>query len=126
MGAMPALGDLEMRVMEALWAHDEPQSVRAVHDDIVAERDLAYTTILTVLDRLAKKGRVKRTRSGRAWLYSPAASRAVMVAEALVEELNDAADERAEALDEFVQRLSPADVETLGKLLRTVRSVRSA
>lgn len=111
-----------MRVMEALWASSEPQSVRAVHDEIVAERDLAYTTILTVLDRLAKKGRVERTRAGRAWFYSPAASRAVMVAEAMVEELTDAAADRAEALDEFVRRLTPTDVETLSKLLRSVRS----
>ncbi|MGJ3508305.1 BlaI/MecI/CopY family transcriptional regulator [Enemella sp. A6] len=105
-----ALGDLELRVMEALWAQDEPVSVRAVHADITTERDLAYTTILTVLDRLAKKGRVKRKRSGRAWLYYPAASRAVMVADTMMEELADAGGDRAVALAEFADRLGKADL----------------
>ncbi|NLT29536.1 MAG: BlaI/MecI/CopY family transcriptional regulator [Propionibacterium sp.] len=125
---MPALGDLELRVMESLWAHAEPLSVRAVHSDIISERDLAYTTILTVLDRLAKKGRVKRKRSGRAWLYYPAASRAVMVAETMVEELADAADERGTAIDEFVARLGESDLRALGAAVdRTLQTaVRSS
>lgn len=100
--------------METLWAHAEPLSVRAVHSDIIADRDLAYTTILTVLDRLAKKGRVKRKRSGRAWLYYPSETRAVLVAESMVLELDDAADERAAALVEFASRLDEADLRTLG------------
>lgn len=114
--------------METLWAHSEPLSVRAVHSDIITERDLAYTTILTVLDRLAKKGTVQRQRSGRAWLYYPSASRAVMVADTMVEELGDAAGERTEALTEFVSRLDDADLRVLGTAVERAQqaAVRSA
>jgi hypothetical protein len=42
-----------------------------VHDAIGIERGLAYTTLMTVLDRMSKKGLVERERDGRAWRYSP-------------------------------------------------------
>ena len=72
---MPVLGELENAVMELLWSRRVPMSVRDVHDLLVRQRDLAYTTVMTVLDRLSKKGIVHRELEGRAWLYSPARSR---------------------------------------------------
>ena len=72
---MNSLGELERRVMDRLWATPGPQSVRDVHLALSAERDLAYTTVMTVLDRLAKKALVRRTRDGRAYLYEPAQGR---------------------------------------------------
>ncbi len=72
---MPVLGELENAVMELLWSHRAPMSVRDVHDALVRQRDLAYTTVMTVLDRLSKKGIANRELDGRAWLYSPARSR---------------------------------------------------
>ena len=50
------LGTLEREVMDHLWDADGPQTVREVHRAICAERKLAYTTIMTVLRRLAGKG----------------------------------------------------------------------
>ena len=68
------LGDLERAVMEELWttaeAHPEGRTVREVHDAIGVDRGLAYTTLMTVLDRMAKKGLVHRERDGRAWRYT--------------------------------------------------------
>lgn len=68
---MSLLGELERAVMEVLWQTDAALSVRDVHAAL-ADRDLAYTTVMTVLDRLAKKGICSRELEGRAWLYRPA------------------------------------------------------
>ena len=63
-----ALGHLELRVMEILWSHGESN----VHD-VVARlgRPLAYTTVMTTLDRLFKKGLLVRSKCERAYLYRP-------------------------------------------------------
>lgn len=67
------LGRLELGVMEILWLHGE-SSVRDVVQKIA--RPLAYTTIMTTLDRLYKKNFLERRKSERAFLYSPRLSRA--------------------------------------------------
>lgn len=67
-----SLGTLEARVMELLWARGE-SSVRDVFESI--DRPLAYTTVMTTLERLFKKGLLDRCKSGRAFLYSPAMDR---------------------------------------------------
>ncbi|HUJ31339.1 MAG TPA: BlaI/MecI/CopY family transcriptional regulator [Candidatus Acidoferrum sp.] len=67
-----ALGSLESRVMEILWARGEC-SVRDVCERVESPR--AYTTVMTTLERLFKKGLLTRQKSGRAFLYAPAVSR---------------------------------------------------
>src|SRR4029079_5797141 len=67
-GGVPNLGQLERAVMERLWAADGPLTARAVQDGL-ATRDLAPTTVLTVLGRLERKGLVARERDGRAHHY---------------------------------------------------------
>jgi len=71
---LASLGELESAVLEALWSHG-PLSTPAVHDVVGVPRNLAYTTILTVLQRLHKKGLVSREEQGRAHLYSAVLSR---------------------------------------------------
>jgi predicted transcriptional regulator len=66
------LGHLEQNVMEILWNGAE-MSVRDVTSDL--GRPLAYTTVMTTLDRLFKKGLLQRRKSDRAFLYSPKLSR---------------------------------------------------
>lgn len=85
---MAVLGELESAVMGILWTHPEWLSVRDVHELLAADRDLAYTTVMTVLDRLAKKGLATRTLDGRAWLYHPARPRTEEVAAAVIAELS--------------------------------------
>jgi predicted transcriptional regulator len=67
------LGPLEISVMEALWRRGE-SNVREVADTL--ERPLAYTTVMTTLDRLYKKGELERRKEQRAFYYSPRFSRA--------------------------------------------------
>ena len=72
LGSTPALGHLEAQVMDVLWADGEA-NVRDVAQKI--DRPLAYTTIMTTLDRLFKKGLLERRKSERAFLYSPSFTR---------------------------------------------------
>jgi predicted transcriptional regulator len=67
-----ALGSLEREVMEIVWNADEV-TVREVQAKL--ERPVAYTTAMTTLDRLFKKGYVVRTMSGRAFVYRASGSR---------------------------------------------------
>lgn len=67
---MAVLGDLEQHVMAVLWRAKTPLSVREVHERLHYSREVAYTTVMTVLDRLAKKEVVERALVGRAWVYS--------------------------------------------------------
>ena len=68
----PALGHLEANVLEILWSRGES----SVHDVIGRlDRPLAYTTVMTTLDRLYKKGVLERRKCERAFLYSPRLSR---------------------------------------------------
>lgn len=64
----PVLGPLEIRVMEVLWSAGQ-SSVRDVVEKL--ETRLAYTTVMTTLDRLFKKGMLDRQKSERAFLYLP-------------------------------------------------------
>jgi predicted transcriptional regulator len=65
---------LELACLKALWTLGEG-NVRAVQQALEHTRPLAYTTIMTVLDRLVRKGKLTRHKVSRAYVYSPAASR---------------------------------------------------
>lgn len=103
---MAILGELEMQIMEILWQQDKPVSVREIHEDLLKVRSLAYTTVMTVLDRLAKKGIAHREREGRAWLYVAGFTRAELVVTAMQEALADAGADGQAALTRFAQTLT--------------------
>ncbi len=114
-----SLGDLERAVMEVLWGRDEPVAVR----DVLAaleDRGLAYTTVMTVLDRLAKKDLVRRERDGRAWRYVPVNSREGYVAELMLDALALTGDRDA-ALARFVRSVSEAEAAVLSRELSSPR-----
>src|SRR5438874_11340117 len=64
------LAPLELDCMNALWPCGEA-TVRQIQEALKPTRPRAYTTIMTILDRLAQKGVVERRKSGRAWVYKP-------------------------------------------------------
>lgn len=66
-----SLSSLELDCMKTIWALGQ-STVKQVHRDLASRRPLAYTTVLTVLDRLHRKGVVRRKRMGKAHLYRPA------------------------------------------------------
>jgi predicted transcriptional regulator len=65
-------GSLEVRVLDGLWRRGTPASVRDLQHDFPRT---AYTTLMTTLDRLHRKGVLTRMKSGRAFLYEPRCSR---------------------------------------------------
>ena len=98
--------------MEVLWSAEEPLSVRHVLDALNHGRPepLAYTTVMTVLARLAEKGVVSREAAGRGYLYTAAAGdEATIAVGSVLRDYGDAAVARfvelAEADPDLVRRL---------------------
>lgn len=115
---MNRLGELERAIMEVLWESDGPLTVRQVGTGLV-DRDLAHTTVMTVLDRLAKKGFVRRARTGRAWRYQPAESREAYVTELMLTALDQTGDRQA-ALTRFAHSVSGAEAAALRAALQNL------
>ena len=113
------LGDLERPVMEHLWNASEPQTVRDVHSALSVRRDLAYTTIMTVLRRLSEKNLVVHLRGARAHRYAAVHGRDELVAGLMVDALDQIADlgARRAALVHFVESVGTDDVQALQRAL---------
>jgi predicted transcriptional regulator len=112
------LGELERAIMDVLWDGTEPLTVRQV-GLALTDRDLAHTTVMTVLDRLAKKGFAERHRDGRAWRYQAAASRETYVTELMLHALDQAGD-RPAALASFARRVSDTEADVLRQALQSL------
>ena len=79
---MITLTPLELSIMKCLWSRRSAR-VKDVQPDLLPERDLAYTTVMTVMDRLFKKGIVRRAKKSRAHVYEPVYSEAEVRADAV-------------------------------------------
>jgi predicted transcriptional regulator len=127
--ATPRLGDLERVVMEHLWesaeAHADGVTVREVHARFEGDREIAYTTVMTVLDRLAKKDLVTRVRDGRAWRYLPADSREALTAQTMRRTLDDmdVTDRRA-ALMHFLDGATEDEIDDVRSALAAIDAKR--
>jgi predicted transcriptional regulator len=101
------LGKLEREVMEVVWQATSDLSVRQVHGQM--RQNMAYTTVMTTLDRLYKKGLLARAKAGKAYRYAP-----VMPAHRLAIEL----------VSNLVDDIGAKDRELLDELERFVREKR--
>ena len=102
---MPRLGKLEAAVMDVLWSADGVLTVREVLDRMPPQRNLAYTTVMTVLSNLHRKAMVERQANGRAYSYRPTLSREG-VAAASLREILDASDDPRSVLLHFAETAS--------------------
>ena len=68
-------GDLEATVMDRVWAREDGVTVREVFDELTGIRQIAYTTVLSTMDNLHRKGWVRRDREGKAYRYWPTMTR---------------------------------------------------
>ena len=93
---------LELACLKALWSLQEGK-VKAVQEVVARSRPLAYTTIMTVLDRLVRKGKLNRRKVGRAFVYAPEASRDSMRRAALRELIEGYFDGSEAELLEFLR-----------------------
>ena len=118
--AAQQLGPLEHRLLEALWARGSATVRELVADDY---RDLAYTTVMTTLDRLFKKGLLTRSEEGRAFRYAPRFSREEMhreVAGHAFRQLLDASPASSLPLSFLVEILGERDEQLLDDLRKLV------
>lgn len=117
-------GDLQARVMSAVWELGEA-TVDQVRDRQPEDRDLAYTTIQTVLNRLVDRGLLQRTRAGRAFVYRPRLNESEYVARSINERLAGASpDARRAALINLVDGLDPGEVDTLARRANQIKRRR--
>lgn len=111
-----AMGQLEAAVMQRLWDADHPQSVREVLEDLQRGRNIAYTTVMTVLENLHRKDLVDRHKEGRAFLYVPRLTREEHTA-ALMDDVLTSSTDRGLALVHFVGQLEPEELDQLRGVL---------
>ena len=114
------LGALETEVMEVVWRHDGERRVRDVHSALLGR--LAYTTLMTTMDRLFKKGLLERRKHGRAFAYRARVTRRQLVLDAGAGLLRGLIDSEGEpALSFLVDAVTESDRELLDSLERLVR-----
>nr|WP_269330311.1 BlaI/MecI/CopY family transcriptional regulator [Kineosporia babensis] len=106
---------MERAVLESLWDHPKGLTAQEVVD-LLADRQLALTTVHTVLDRLRAKDMVLRERDGRVYRHRAVQSREELTAQAMLSVLQDSADHRL-ALSMFVRSVSAADADALRQAL---------
>lgn len=117
---MRPFGDLEAAVMERLWSYSRPATVREVLEDLNRDRTLAYTTVMTVMDNLHRKGWLQRQKHGRAWLYEPVSSREQYSARLMSEALAGSTDPQA-TLVHFLEQMPAEETTALQGLLHRLR-----
>lgn len=110
--AVRRFGELEAAVMDRIWRAGEALTVRDVHEELKAQRTLAYTTVLTVMDKLHAKGWLRREPRGRAYAYEAVASREEYTARLMREALSTS-DNRAAAFVHFLGQLSEVEARAL-------------
>lgn len=103
---------LELQCLRALWLLEEA-SVRDVRETVMHSRTLAYTTVMTILDRLARKGAVTRRKVGRSFVYVPVLSREALRRLAVRELVDSFFDGSEEALLRYLRDgvSAPADAQ---------------
>ena len=120
---MRRFGELEAVIMQHLWDRDEPATVRDLVHELRETRDIAYTTVMTVMDNLHRKGWLHRVQQGRAYLYNPVAGREQYVAMVMREALNGSDDPEL-ALQHFVGTITPAEAAALRQALKRSRNAK--
>ncbi|MGH9242718.1 MAG: BlaI/MecI/CopY family transcriptional regulator [Acidimicrobiales bacterium] len=115
------MGELEATVMEILWDRGGWSTPGEVHDVLAEDRPIAYTTVMTILVRLWRKGRVDRQRDGRAFAYQPVRSRDEHAA-ARMHDYLVAAGDRPAALSYFVASLSTPERVQLRRIVASQRA----
>lgn len=122
------LGDLERSVMDILWNRGDVTG-REVLEEIEKTRPLALTTILTVMDRLLKKGLINRKKRGGIFVYAPSISRddfVRKVSEEVMQGILDiSASSAASSFVDILYKTSPEEMDRLSKLIEERKKAAS-
>jgi predicted transcriptional regulator len=114
---MRGFGDLETVIMQRVWDHDGPVTVRELLDELVRERSIAYTTVMTTMDNLHRKGWLARVKEGKAYRYTATASREEYSARLMREALDGGGDPEV-VLSHFVAEMGGEESEMLRAVVR--------
>ena len=114
---MARLGDLEVQVMRRIWARGDAVTVRDILGDLQQERPIAYTTVMTVMDNLRKKGWLSRHPEGRAYRYEALVSGEEYSA-GLMRQALEASSDRPAVLMHFIGELSAEEADALEEAYR--------
>ena len=120
------LGELEASLMSIVWQHPTV-TAREVCDRMTGSRERAYTTVMTTLDRLHRKGLLGRRKDGGAWRYEASFTKPEYE-RALADQLaaKILADHGDTALSAFIDAAEKVDDELLDKLARLIANRRKA
>jgi predicted transcriptional regulator len=122
-GGVRGFGDLESVVMHLVWDHDGPVTVRELFDQMRQDRAIAYTTVMSTMDNLHRKGWLARVKEGKAYRYTATASREEYSAGLMQEALADGGDAEA-VLSHFVAQMDGTESEVLRAVVRRLASGR--
>lgn len=118
-------GELESAIMDVMWVAERPCAVREVRERMSYARPVAYTTVMTVMDILHRKGALRRDKYGRAWRYWPAEAREEHDARLMAEVLRSGGN-RVVTMRRFVEQVSAEDIESLRLAVRDMVPRRAA
>lgn len=125
-GLVKVLGPLETEIMQILW-EDERSTVKKVHKKLAQQREIAYTTVMTTMSRLAEKGVLSRHREGLAYVYAPAISEDDFVTMVVQQVLDGLLDDYSDtAIDYMVDYLAKRNPSELRRLQKAIQSRTSA
>ncbi|MFQ5738730.1 MAG: BlaI/MecI/CopY family transcriptional regulator [Acidobacteriota bacterium] len=123
-GLKRVLGELESQIMEILWSLSEA-TVRQVHARLQERRKIAYTTVMTVMSRLAEKGLLERRKEGNAYVYQPLSSRREfthsVVGSVIASLIRDFGTPTMTQFLESVEEEDPESIEELARLIEERR-----
>jgi predicted transcriptional regulator len=124
-GAEKLLGDLELDVMRIIWVR-KTATVREVLEALVTKRPFAYTTVMTIMGRLAEKGLLAVDKRSKTHFYRAVYTQEEFEAQAVGKVVDSLiADFGSElAIHQFVERLSAADPDQLRRLAEIARQVQ--
>ncbi|MGP3965298.1 BlaI/MecI/CopY family transcriptional regulator [Nonomuraea sp. 3N208] len=111
------LGELESTIMDYMWATKAPASVRDVLEHLLKDRTLAYTTVMTVMDKLHTKGLLRRRPVRRAYIYEAVSSKEAYTADVMRASLASSGNQAA-TLVHFLERLTPDEASALEAALQ--------
>lgn len=124
-GFRKVLGDLEADIMQIVW-REEKSTVRDVYEKLRLQREIAYTTVMTIMSRLAEKKLLEKEQIGNAYVYRPTVSEQEFARKVVSEVLDGLLEEFAEpAISHFVDRLSNEDEQKIAKLEALIKERRS-
>ena len=122
-GGVRGFGDLEAVIMDRVWDHAGAVTVRDLFDQLREQRPIAYTTVMSTMDNLHRKGWLARVKVGKAYRYRPTASREEYSARLMREALADGGNSEA-VLSHFVEQIGAAESEVLRDVVRRLTGGR--